>query len=206
MLSGTFDDDAPTLGMWGGPPPEKLVWYGHGRGPLSDDVERVEAARTRGVWLRLSFTLRLSASRPRGWNTAASLLRLLEPRHRLPEAAAERRLVEQIEAHAARLDWPPVLLAGEPEVYRPGAIALDHPLTTFVAIAKATGSLWLRARASRPSALQCPRVIPYPTPDAPHVVWEQVLWFPDGLPPTLLQQALDDAMRRRTDKPTTSSP
>jgi hypothetical protein len=33
-----------------------------------------------------------------------------------------------------------------------------------------------------------------------------VLWFPDGLPPTLLQQALDDAMRRRTDNSTTASP
>lgn len=197
MLSGTFDDAASALGMWGGPPPEKLVWYGHGRGPLSDDAERVEAARTRGVWLRLSFTLRLSASRPRGWNTAASLLRLLEPRHRLPEAAAERRLVEQIETHAARLDWPAVLLAGEPEVYRPGAVALDHPLTVFVAIAKATGSLWLRTRAPRLSALQCPRVVDRPTLAVPHAEWEQVLWFPDGLPPTLLQQALDDAMRRR---------
>jgi hypothetical protein len=168
MLSSTFDDAVPALGMWGGPAPEKLVWYGHGRGPLSDDVERVEAARARGVWLRLSFTLRLSASRPRGWNTAASLLRLVEPRHRLREASAERRLVELIEAHAARLDWPPVLLAGIPEVYRPGAIALDHPLTTFVAIAKATGSLWLRTRASRLSALQCPRVVDRPTLAVPH--------------------------------------
>jgi hypothetical protein len=206
MLNGVFDDAAPALGMWGGPPPEKLVWYGYGRGPNLLDVERVEAARTSGVWLRLSFTLRLVASRPRGWNTAASLLRLLEPRHRLPEDAATRQLVELIEAHAQRLDWPAVLLAGEPAVHRAGAVALDHPLTAFVAIAKATGSLWLRSRSPRLSALQCPRIVERPTLASPHAEWEQVLWFPDGLPPGLLQQALDDAMRLRGAATGTTSP
>lgn len=196
MLS-TCADGVPMLGMWSGPPPERLAWHGLRRAPMADRVERIEGGRSHGAWLRLSCSLSLQPPGPAGWHTAAALLRLVEPHHRLSEDGAGRRLVEVIEAHAARLDWPAVLLASDPRGLRSTAVTLGHPLTTFVALAKASGSLWLRARTPRLGALQCPRVDAGSSSEAARAYWEQLLWFPDGLPSTLLQPAFQDARRRR---------
>jgi hypothetical protein len=196
MLSARADG-APVLGMWGSPPPEKLAWHGLGRRPLSDRVERIDGARTRGTWLRLSCSLSLQPPGPASWHTTAALLRLIEPHHRLPEDGAGRRLVEVIEAHAARLDWPAVLLASDIHARPSTVITLGHPLTTFVALSKASGSLWLCTRRPRLGALQCPRVDAGSSSEAARAYWEQFLWFPDGLPSTLLQPALDHTRRRR---------
>jgi len=170
-------------------PRANIVWRGIGRGPIADDAERIEVARGRGAWLHLCLSIGQADGRyHRDWNTATALLTLVEPDHRLGEKAATRCLVERIEAHTRRLDWPPCLLVGDLPRNRERRVTLDHAPAAFVALAKSTGSLWLRDRPPLLAPLHAPKLVE-PSVNFRGVRWDQLLWFPDGIPNTLLELA-----------------
>ena len=198
-MSGPAEHGPPRLHNIGGPGRATIVWRGIGRGPMSDDTERIAAARGRGSWLNLRYGIgERSDLCHRDWNNAASLLALVAPGHGLAEAAAAAALVARIDAHTRALAWPAALLvARRGDTPRDGVI-LDHPLTTFVALARCTGNLWLRDRPARLAPLQAPTLVePSGTP-VRGVEWRLSLWFPDGIPDTLLRQAADTVRRRAT--------
>ena len=121
-----------------------------------------------------------------------ALLGLVEPGHELAEAAAHERLLELIEAHTRRLAWPPLLLAdtgrgGEGRSAGP-AVTIDHALTTFVALAKCTGSLWMRDRRPHLAPLHAPTLIEPGSTPMRGVRWGLRLWFAQGIPQELLAQ------------------
>ena len=186
----------------GGPPRASILWRGFGRGPLADETERIVVARTRGTWVSFSLSIGQHDARyARDWNSAAALLRLFEPGHALDEEAATRNVTHRIEAHAARLAWPPTLLVGQRGAERGQTITLDDALTTFVALAKSTGSLWLRQRPVRLAPLQVPTQVDPGGAPSRNVRWGQALWFPDGVPETLLSQAMAQARARMQPTP-----
>jgi hypothetical protein len=203
-------DDAPPplLHNVGWAPRASIVWRGLGRGPVTGEADRLQAARTHGAWLNLSATVGRADPRwQRQWNTAAAVLSVLEPGHALDETAAARRLLERIDAHARRLDWPPWLLAAPADPrggtrHEPG-VTLDHVETVFVALAHSTGSLWLRTRAPRLAPLHAPWVDP-PGQRGRQAAWRAALWFPDGLPAPLLT-AVGAPARGETASPTDAS-
>ena len=197
-MTGALEESPGLLHNTGYAPRASILWRGIGRGPLGDDAQRIEVARHRGSWLHLSLVIGQADGRcHRDWNSAGALLRLLDPAHALGEAAAARRLADLIEACSAQLDWPRCLLvssavgnsAGRPGFNRAQGITLDHAPTTFVALTKSTGSLWLRDRAPRLAPLHAPQLIEPDGRPMRGVRWDQWLWFPDGIPGSLLHQA-----------------
>jgi hypothetical protein len=65
---------------------------------------------------------------------------------------------------------------------------VDHPLTTFVALAKATGTVWVRDRPPRLAPLQQPFLATPLDVSRRGVYWSTALWFPDGIPANLLER------------------
>lgn len=177
-------------------PRASIVWRGFGRGPLSDDAQRIEAAAQRGSWLHLCISIgQRDARYHRDWNSAGALLQLVEPGHCLGEAAAAWRLAELIEAYTVRLDWPRCLLTASRCSGGNGTITLDHAPTTFVALAKSAGNLWLRDRPARLAPLQTPTLVEPGGASIRGVQWNQHLWFPDGVPARLLAQVRERARK-----------
>jgi hypothetical protein len=191
----------------GGPPRATISWRGLGRGALGtasgsrpatgagSGASGGTAAATgpRGTWLQLTISIGQRDERyRRDWNTAGALLELAEPGHGLGEAAAQERLVAFIEEETARSPWPPCLLAGrggstrgQPSDLR---VELDHVGTTFVALAKCTGSLWLRDRRPHLAPLHAPTLIEPGSTPMRGVRWGLRLWFAQGIPQELLAQ------------------
>lgn len=191
----------------GGPPRATISWRGLGRGALGtasgsrpatgagSGASGGTAAATgpRGTWLQLTISIGQRDERyRRDWNTAGALLELAEPGHGLGEAAAQERLVAFIEEETARSPWPPCLLAGrggstrgQPSDLR---VELDHVGTTFVALAKCTGSLWLRDRRPHLAPLHAPTLIEPGSTPMRGVRWGVRLWFAQGIPQELLAQ------------------
>lgn len=178
-----------------------IVWRGLGRGTATDPDERLKLAGSRGTWLRLTLSIGQSDGRyHREWNTAEPLLELVQPGHRLAPVAAQRRLIELIEEHTAKLDWPPCLIAGAPR-FNPGGSnppgpTIDHALSAFVAVSKSIGSLWLRNRPARLAPLHSPRLMDSSSTSMRGVCWRQMLWFPEGIPSDLLKQAAQQSQPR----------
>lgn len=163
----------------------------HGTAPGCAPV--ASAARPPGTWLQLTISIGQRDPRyRRDWNTAAALLELVEPGHALAEAPAQERLIAFIEDETARCAWPPCLLArrGGWNAGRPGDphMELDHVPTAFVALAKCTGSLWLRDRRPHLAPLQAPTLIEPGSTPMRGVRWSQMLWFPQGIPQELLSR------------------
>lgn len=195
--------DAPPglLHNIGGPPRATISWRGLGRVPAGA-AARDDAAGTSphagqprppGAWLQLSISIGQRDPRyRRDWNTAAALLDLVEPGHGLAEPAAQARLVAFIDEETARHAWPACLLAGRggAGAGRPGEapMALDHIPTAFVAMAKCTGSLWLRDRRPHLAPLHAPTLIEPGSTPMRGVRWSQMLWFPQGIPQALLSR------------------
>lgn len=185
----------------GGPPRATISWRGLGRAQAGSAAQgdpdgappAAGQARPAGTWLQLTISIGQSDPRyRRDWNTAAALLALVEPRHGLAEAPAQERLLAFIEEETAHRAWPARLLARRDNwsTGRPGdpKVELDHVPTTFVALAKCTGSLWLRDRRPHLAALHAPTLIePGGTP-LQGVRWSQMLWFPQGIPQELLSR------------------
>jgi hypothetical protein len=175
-------------------PSASIVWRGLGRSAVTNPAERLTLAGSRGTWLQLTLSIGVSDARyHREWNTAAPLLELVQPGHGLAQEPAQRRLIELIENHTAKLDWPPCLIAGAPDFNPAGAnqpgLALDHALSAFVAVSKSIGSLWLRNRPARLAPLHSPRLMESSGTSMRGVRWGQTLWFPEGIPSDILKQA-----------------
>jgi hypothetical protein len=201
-MSRAMEETPGLLHNIGGPPRASILWRGFGRGPLADDAERIEVARRRGTWLHLTLSIGQANGRyQRDWNTAGALLRLLEPAHALGETAATRCLVERIEEHTERLDWPRCLMVGAAGGRRDQQVTLDHAPTTFVALSKSTGSLWMRDRVPRLAPLHAPTLIEPGSTPMRGVLWKQTLWFPDGIPEGLLSLAMEQAKPQKTWRP-----
>jgi len=185
----------------GGPPRATISWRGMGRAPAApaapgrahDAAPSAIDARPAGAWLQLTISIGQRDPRyRRDWNTAAALLNLVEPEHGLGEAAAQERLIAFIEEETARHSWPARLLArrGGWNADRPGHphVELDHVPTTFVAMARCTGSLWLRDRRPQLAPLHAPTLIEPGSTPMRGVRWSQMLWFPQGIPQALLSR------------------
>jgi hypothetical protein len=121
----------------------------------------------------------------RGWVITA----MVEPDHGLGEAAAALHLKQLIETHAGEMNWPACLVAMRPGPVRQPAVRVENALMAFVALAKSTGSLWLRDRPPHLAPLHSPRLIEPGSTPIRGVVWEQYLWFPEGIPRSLLETA-----------------
>jgi hypothetical protein len=80
-------------------------------------------------------------------------------------------------------------------------VTLDHAPTTFVALSKSTGSLWLRDRVPRLAPLHAPTLIEPGSTPMRGVLWEQTLWFADGIPEGLLTLAMDQVKPQKTWRP-----
>lgn len=195
--------DAPPglLHNIGGPPRATISWRGLGRAPAAGTApggragtaSAVAASGSHGTWLQLTISIgQRDARYRRDWNTAAALLELVEPGHGLAEPAAQQRLAAFIEEETARSPWPPCLLArlslwssSQPSELR---VEIDHAPTTFVALAKCTGSLWLRDRRPHLAPLHAPTLIEPGGAPMRGVRWGQALWFPQGIPQELLSR------------------
>ena len=179
----------------GGPPRASITWRGFDRfqadgAPRGADEEPARFS-SRGLWLHLTISIgQRDARYRRDWNTAGALLELVEPGHGLAEAAAQERLIDFIEQETARRPWPPSLLAsrggwtgGRSSTSR---LEFDHTPSTFVAMAKCTGSLWLRDRRPHLAPLHAPDLIEPGSAPMRGVRWSQMLWFPQGIAQELL--------------------
>ncbi len=170
-------------------PHARLVWRGMNRGEISDGEQRIRLARKTGTWLICRHVIQ--EDHPlyaHDWNNARALLRVLDPGHGLAEEPARLALLERIEAHCTDQDWPAYLVA-EPVGYGAysNSLTLDHPLTAYLALAKSTGSLWMRDRPARLSPLHAPIESQSIRHGArPCVQWSSRLWFPTGIPENLL--------------------
>ena len=186
-------------------PHARLSWRGMNRGEISDGETRIRLARKAGTWLVCRFVIR--GGDPLytpDWNNARALLRVLEPAHGLTEAQARQALLERIESHCQAQDWPAYLVA-EPVGYGAYAdsLALDHPLTAFLALAKSTGSLWMRDRPARLSPLHTPIDRDDQKNGFPGWrQWSTRLWFPTGIPENLLTALSEKAARKPSKQPT----
>jgi hypothetical protein len=182
-------------------PSASIVWRGLGRSAAADAPERLALAGSRGTWLQLTLSIGVADARHhREWNTAAPLLELVQPGHGLAQEPAQRRLIELIEEHTAKLDWPPCLIAGAPGFNPAGGnqlgLTLDHALSAFVAVSKSIGSLWLRKRPARLAPLHSPRLMESSGTSMRGVRWGQTLWFPEGIPSDILKQAAQQSQSR----------
>jgi hypothetical protein len=121
------------------------------------------------------------------WNNCGVLLRVLEPEHSLNETEAREELVKRIEMHAHSLKWPPFLMTADD--FNPTVgLELSHPLTTFVALSKSTGSVWMKEREPRLAPLHHPSSVAQgSTGHNVYIKWKAGLFFPKGLPSGLLQ-------------------
>lgn len=170
-------------------PHARLSWRGMNRGEISDGEKQIRLARKTGTWLNCRHVIQEGTPLyTHDWNNARALLRVLEPEHGLTEAQARLALLERIESHCQAQDWPAYLVA-EPLGYGAysDSLTLDHPLTAFLALAKSTGSLWMRDRPARLSPLHTPIDLDGEKNGVPGwLQWSTRLWFPSGIPENLL--------------------
>ncbi len=189
VRAGPAQETRALLHNIGYAPHARLTWRGMNRGEISDGETRIRLARRAGTWLNCRHVI--CAGEPlyaRDWNNARALLRLLEPEHGLSESHARQALLERIESHCRAQDWPAYLVA-EPLGYGAysDSLTLDHPLTAFLALAKSTGSLWMRDRPARLSPLHTPIDSQASRAGGSHYIqWSTRLWFPGGIPENLL--------------------
>lgn len=192
---GRPEPPAGLLHNVGGPPRASITWRGFNRlqagGAPRAAQEDAAPFSSRGMWLQLTISIgQRDARYRRDWNTAAALLDLVEPGHGLDEAAAPERLIAFIQEETARHPWPPCLLAargGWSGGYNSESrVEVDHAPTAFVAMAKCTGSLWLRDRRPHLAPLHAPLLIEPGSTPMRGVRWSQMLWFPQGIPQELL--------------------
>ena len=201
-MTSSLERPPPLLHNIGGPSRASIAWRGLGRAHASDDQDHIRVAATQGTWLLASLTVGQAQKHyHRHWNTAAALLALVEPDHGLDEPAATRRLKERIEAHARELGWPACLVTMPRKPLPQPAVTVGDALLTFAAMAKSTGSLWLRDRPAHLAPLHAPRLIEPSSTPIRGVVWDQYLWFPEGIPRSLLEQAAQQLEERARPTP-----
>jgi hypothetical protein len=169
-------------------PRAKISWHGFRRQPYVDEEILIQEAKSKGTWLNCNYRVYESDARyTPNWNNCGALLRVLEPEHALSEKEAEFELLKRIDAHAKALRLPPFLMTAD-EFNPTMGVELSHPLTTFVALAKSTGSVWMKEREPRLAPLHNPTAVSHATArPGVFVEWRAGLFFPKGLPPGLLK-------------------
>ena len=161
----------------------RIIWRGPGRRDVGERWDRVRDSTYKGAWV--AFAHKIGQAQPsyrRDWNSAAILLREIEPDHQLDDAQASVELCRRIEACAGALNLPPnLLLAGRAHSGQE-TLSVHDPLLTWMFLAKSTGQVWLRSRPPQISRLQTPTLIePGGTPTR-GLYWSCALWFPGGIP------------------------
>jgi hypothetical protein len=148
----------------------------------------IQESKSKGTWLTCSFRIHQNnALYTKDWNNCGAILRVLEPEHTLSEKDARVELLSRIDAHANTLKWPAFLMTADE--FKPTAgVELSHPLTTFVALAKSTGSVWMKDREPRLAPLHSPTAVAQgSTGHGVYIQWKAGLFFPKGLPPDLFR-------------------
>jgi hypothetical protein len=130
------------------------------------------------------------------WNNCGALLRVLEAGHTLNENEARIELIKRIEHHAQSLKWPTFLMTSD-DFNPTEGLELSHPLTTFVALSKSTGSVWMKDREPRLAPLHGPSSVAQgSTGHNVYIQWKAGLFFPKGLPSELLQIVKGEYVQR----------
>lgn len=181
----------PTLlHNFGAPPTAFIRWNGLTGSREGTDGPGERDAPGRGCWLYCRH--RFDYANTVDWNRCTELLERVRPCHGLRETQARTALIDAMEAHLQELDWPPVLVCSTGHfdgITQRDHLILDHPLTTFVALGKCIGSLWLRDTPWRLAPLNTPAVIESGGAGYGRgTYWGCRLWFPEGLPPALLDR------------------
>jgi hypothetical protein len=192
-------ESVPLLHNSGGYPHARIVWRGLRTPPNLSEEDRIEIAGQHGSWLRLRCVLTPSSEHyGKGWNSARRLLHVVEPDDRSDEANARERLLRLIDVHARGLEWPRALLASDGKQPVRDGLVLDDALTTFAALAKSTGAVWLRERPPVLAPLHVPLDVRGSggTGDGRRIEWSTALWFPAGVPDNLLQAVRLQRQRR----------
>jgi hypothetical protein len=194
------NEATPLLHNIGGPPSATLTWRGLKASAAGDAQSRIEEARKCGTWVRVMH--RLYSRHPlfkNNWNSSVTVLKLFEPNHRKQEPGAARALVRHIDDTAAQLDWPRYVIADEKPRDLDDVLLLDDAMLTFTVIAKSTGSVWMRDRAPRLAPLHSPLIClgSGGTGYGRRVEWSSYLWFPTGVPSSLLER-IAEANKKET--------
>jgi len=178
----------PLLHNSGWAPRASISWHGFNRKKYMEEEILIKEAKNKGTWLTCSFTVhRTHPLYTKDWNNCGVLLRVLEPEHSLNEAEARDELIKRIEVHAQSLKWPSFLMTAD-DFNPTDGLELSHPLTTFVALSKSTGSVWIKEREPRLAPLHSPSSVAQgSTGYNVYIQWKAGLFFPKGLPSGLFQ-------------------
>ena len=187
----------PLLHNSGWAPRATISWHGFNRKKVMEKEVLIQEAKNKGTWLTCSFTVhRTHPLYTKDWNNCGIILRALEPEHALNESEARVELLSRIEAHAQFLKWPAFLMTSD-DFNPTEGVELSHPLTTFVALAKSTGSVWMKDREPRLAPLHNPTPVAQgSTGHNVYIQWKTGLFFPKGLPSGLLQIVKGEYVQR----------
>ena len=157
----------------------------------------IQEAKNKGTWLTCSFSVhRTHPLYTKDWNNCGIILRALEPEHTLNESEARVELLSRIETHAQLLKWPAFLMTSD-DFNPTEGVELSHPLTTFVALAKSTGSVWMKDREPRLAPLHNPTSVAQGSTGCNvYIQWKTGLFFPKGLPSGLFQIVKGEYVQR----------
>jgi len=192
----------PLLHNSGWAPRASISWHGFNRKKVMDKEVLIQEAKNKGTWLTCSFYVSATHSLyTKDWNNCCAILRVLEPEHTMNESQARIELLSRIDAHAKTLNWPAFLMTAND--FKPSVgVELSHPLTTFVALTKSTGSVWMMDRQPRLAPLHNPVLLGRDghTIMNDSTQWRAGLFFPKGLPSDLLQSVKGEYEQMLMDK------
>ena len=192
----------PLLHNSGWAPRATISWHGFNRKKVMEKEVLIQEAKNKGTWLTCSFSIAATHSLyTKDWNNCCAVLRVLEPEHTMNEGQARIELLSRIDAHAKALNWPAFLMTADD--FKPSVgVELSHPLTTFVALTKSTGSVWMMDRQPRLAPLHNPVFLGQggPTEMNDSIQWRAGLFFPKGLPSDLLQSVKGEYEQMLMDK------
>jgi len=192
----------PLLHNSGWAPRASISWHGFKRKKVMEEEVLIQEAKNKGTWLTCSFSVhRTHPLYTKDWNNCCAILRVLEPEHTMNESQARIELLSRIDAHAKTLNWPAFLMTAND--FKPSVgVELSHPLTTFVALTKSTGSVWMMDRQPRLAPLHNPVLLGRDghTIMNDSTQWRAGLFFPKGLPSDLLQSVKGEYEQMLMDK------
>ena len=187
----------PMLHNSGWAPRASISWHGFKRKKVMEEEVLIQEAKNKGTWLTCSFSVhRTHPLYTKDWNNCGIILRALEPEHTLNESEARVELLSRIETHAHFLKWPAFLMTSD-DFNPTEGVELSHPLTTFVALAKSTGSVWMKDREPRLAPLHNPTSVAQGSTGCNvYIQWKTGLFFPKGLPSGLFQIVKGEYVQR----------
>jgi hypothetical protein len=178
-----------------------IHWLGHGRENQGERWDRIRDSAYKGAWVGLYYSMGHAHPCAKAeWSQLSDVLRVLEPGLVITESQAEEALIDAIESASRELtrDWPDVMVApgrgGQPHQE---VLSVRGADLAFVALSKCTGNLWMRSRKPAVSRLQTPDQIGGSGTSMAGTLWSQSLWFPEGIPPSLLRRYLNGLIPRQ---------